>query len=122
MIQVKPLKELIKEGIIEKLEIERRYWEFKEILWSIVTEQNIPTPASAFSGNVQAIQLHHPTGAAVPSSPHNPNRMATMIVHVPNMTKASTITSIMTGMRIRAGYLSISSQFMAKWPNLLDTA
>ena len=45
VIQVKPLKELIKERTIEKLEIERRYWEVKEIPWSIVTEQNIPTTA-----------------------------------------------------------------------------
>lgn len=44
-IQVKPLKELIKERTIEKLEIERRYWELKGIPWSIVTEQNIPTTA-----------------------------------------------------------------------------
>ena len=41
-IQVKPLKELLKERTIEKLEIERRYWKLKEIPWSIVTEQNIP--------------------------------------------------------------------------------
>jgi len=40
-IQVKPLKELLKERTIEKLEIERRYWKLKEIPWSIVTEQNI---------------------------------------------------------------------------------
>ena len=45
VIQVKPLKELIKERTIEKLEIERRYWEVKEIPWCIVTEQNIPTTA-----------------------------------------------------------------------------
>jgi len=44
-IQVKPLKELIKERTIEKLEIERRYWELKGIPWSIVTEQNIPITA-----------------------------------------------------------------------------
>lgn len=44
-IQVKPLKELAKERTIEKLEIERRYWELKEIPWNIVTEQNIPTTA-----------------------------------------------------------------------------
>lgn len=30
VIQVKPLKELIKERTIEKLEIERRYWELKK--------------------------------------------------------------------------------------------
>lgn len=45
LIQVKPLKELLKERTIEKLEIERRYWELKEIPWSIVTEQNIPITA-----------------------------------------------------------------------------
>ncbi|ETR81109.1 transposon Tn7 transposition protein tnsA [Acinetobacter baumannii CI86] len=45
VIQVKPLKELLKERTIEKLEIERRYWALKEIPWSIVTEQNIPTTA-----------------------------------------------------------------------------
>jgi hypothetical protein len=38
----KALKRAIKERTIEKLEIERRYWEVKEIPWSIVTEQNIP--------------------------------------------------------------------------------
>lgn len=45
VIQVKPLKELLKERTIEKLEIERRYWKLKEIPWSIVTEQNIPITA-----------------------------------------------------------------------------
>jgi hypothetical protein len=37
----KAFKRAIKERTIEKLEIERRYWELKEIPWSIVTEQNI---------------------------------------------------------------------------------
>ena len=45
VIQVKPLKELLKERTIEKLEIERRYWALKEIPWNIVTEQNIPITA-----------------------------------------------------------------------------
>ena len=44
-IQVKPLKELLKERTIAKLEIERRYSKLKEIPWSIVTEQNIPITA-----------------------------------------------------------------------------
>lgn len=38
VIQIKPLKE----GKIEKLEIEYRYWKFKEIPWNIVAKQNIP--------------------------------------------------------------------------------
>jgi hypothetical protein len=39
---VKPSAELDKSRVIEKFEIERRYWAAKEIDWGIVTEKEIP--------------------------------------------------------------------------------
>ena len=41
-IQAKYQKDLEDIRIIEKLEIERRYWQSKEIPWQIITEQEIP--------------------------------------------------------------------------------
>jgi len=41
-IQAKYLKDLEDIRTIEKLEIERRYWQSKEIPWQIITEQEIP--------------------------------------------------------------------------------
>jgi hypothetical protein len=38
---VKPAEELLKKRVIEKLEIERRYWEMLGIDWGIVTEREI---------------------------------------------------------------------------------
>lgn len=40
---IKPSKELDKTRVIEKFEIERRYWAAKGIDWGIVTEKEIPT-------------------------------------------------------------------------------
>ena len=40
---VKPSQELAKKTVLEKLEIERRYWERRNIDWKIVTERDIPT-------------------------------------------------------------------------------
>lgn len=40
---VKPSQELQKKGVIEKFEIERRYWENRNITWKIVTERDIPS-------------------------------------------------------------------------------
>ncbi|QAS59597.1 TnsA endonuclease N-terminal domain-containing protein [Clostridium septicum] len=39
---VKSKEELCKRTTMEKLEIERRYWEAKGIHWAIVTEDNVP--------------------------------------------------------------------------------
>src|SRR5215213_4143273 len=39
---IKPAKELDKQRVIEKFEIERRYWTAKGIDWGIVTEHEIP--------------------------------------------------------------------------------
>ncbi len=39
---VKPAKELDKQSVIEKFEIERRYWTAKGIDWGIVTEHEMP--------------------------------------------------------------------------------
>lgn len=39
---VKPLNELNNDRIIEKFEIERRYWKDRQIDWGIVTEEEIP--------------------------------------------------------------------------------
>jgi hypothetical protein len=41
-IQVKYVNDLKDKRVIEKLEIERRYWEQKGISWYLVTERNIP--------------------------------------------------------------------------------
>ena len=41
-LQVKPSSELRKPRVIEKLEIERRYWARKNIPWYIITEKEIP--------------------------------------------------------------------------------
>lgn len=40
-IQVKPLDKLVMPETIEKLELERRYWQLKQIPWFIVTEKEI---------------------------------------------------------------------------------
>lgn len=40
---VKPSQELAKKAVLEKFEIERRYWENRNINWKIVTEHDIPT-------------------------------------------------------------------------------
>lgn len=40
---VKPSQELQKKRVIEKLEIERCYWENRNITWKIVTERDIPS-------------------------------------------------------------------------------
>lgn len=39
---IKPSRELDKKGVIEKFELERRYWAVKGIDWGIVTEREIP--------------------------------------------------------------------------------
>ncbi|MEY9976745.1 TnsA endonuclease N-terminal domain-containing protein [Lysinibacillus sp. RC79] len=39
---IKMKDELLKERILEKFEIEREYWHRKEIVWGIVTEEEIP--------------------------------------------------------------------------------
>ena len=62
-IQVKTLSDLYKPRAIEKLEIERRYWEMKSIPWFLLTEIEIPKnvtnnitwlyPAQATSGTFE---------------------------------------------------------------------
>lgn len=39
---IKPSNQLQSERVLEKLEIERRYWQARQIDWSIVTEREIP--------------------------------------------------------------------------------
>ena len=39
---VKPSSELDKERTLEKQEIERRYWEAKDVDWGLITEQDLP--------------------------------------------------------------------------------
>jgi len=41
-ITVKYSKDLNNERVLEKFEIERRYWELKNVEWRIVTEQDLP--------------------------------------------------------------------------------
>jgi len=43
-IAVKPSNELGKVRVLEKLEIERLYWEQRGVAWSIVTERNARSP------------------------------------------------------------------------------
>ena len=40
-IQVKPMEALFDDNTTEKLQIERRYWELKQIPWFLITEQKI---------------------------------------------------------------------------------
>jgi len=47
---IKPSAQLQSERVLEKLEIERRYWQARQIDWSIVTEREIPRP---FARNVK---------------------------------------------------------------------
>ena len=44
---VKPAEQLDHPRILEKLEIERRYWQAREVDWGIVTENEIPVVQSA---------------------------------------------------------------------------
>ena len=39
---IKPSQDLEKKRVLEKLELERRYWSTKQINWAIVTEKEIP--------------------------------------------------------------------------------
>ncbi|MER1939195.1 MULTISPECIES: TnsA endonuclease N-terminal domain-containing protein [unclassified Castellaniella] len=41
-VQVKPSSDLLKHRVVEKLEIERRYWEMKGVPWYLLTEKQIP--------------------------------------------------------------------------------
>ncbi|MGL5668378.1 MAG: TnsA endonuclease N-terminal domain-containing protein [Shewanella sp.] len=41
VIQVKPVEALFDDNTTEKLQIERRYWELKQIPWFLITEQKI---------------------------------------------------------------------------------
>ncbi|MFQ2394188.1 TnsA endonuclease N-terminal domain-containing protein [Aeromonas dhakensis] len=46
-LQAKYSTDLEKPEVIERLELERRYWEEKEISWAIVTEREISRTAFA---------------------------------------------------------------------------
>jgi hypothetical protein len=50
---IKPSSELVSERVLEKFEIERRYWEKRQIDWAIVTERELPKAA------IQNIQWVH---------------------------------------------------------------
>lgn len=47
---IKPFSQIEDERTVEKLEIEREYWEKKGIEWALVTEKDIPKP---FAKNIQ---------------------------------------------------------------------
>lgn len=55
-IAVKPDKDLIDTRVLEKLEIERLYWEKREIDWHIVTRLEVP---EEFSANLLWIDQYH---------------------------------------------------------------
>lgn len=42
VISVKPLKDLSNERVLEKLELERRYWARRGVPWFLVTEEELP--------------------------------------------------------------------------------
>jgi len=58
---VKESEELNDERVIEKLEIERVYWESRGIDWGIVTEKEIP---ATFAKNVEILRPFHQPGDA----------------------------------------------------------
>ena len=57
-----------------------------------------PPPASASSGSVCASHVHHPTGAAVATSPHSPRRTAVSNGDAPKFTSASAMAAMISGM------------------------
>jgi len=52
---VKYAADLQSPRVLQKLEIERRYWEARQISWGIVTEHDIPT---VFSDNIELLYPH----------------------------------------------------------------
>lgn len=66
-LQVKRSEDLDKPRTIEKLELERRYWQVKEVPWFLITEKDIPSTVfqnidwlySAQSDDIQGIDLAH---------------------------------------------------------------
>jgi hypothetical protein len=52
---VKPARELQDRRILEKFDIERRYWLEREVDWKMVTERDIPL---AFAKNAGAFRAH----------------------------------------------------------------
>lgn len=49
---IKPSSELMKERVIEKLEVERTYWSERNIEWALVTEREIPITVAKNIGSI----------------------------------------------------------------------
>lgn len=60
---VKPVKELQKERVIEKFEIERRYWKENGVSWGIVTDAEIEK-YKVFARNIKNVREHSSIGNA----------------------------------------------------------
>lgn len=68
---------------------------------SWITATINPPPASASSGNVRAIHVHQPVGAAVASIPQKPNSRATIHRLSPVSINTPAISAISSGMAIK---------------------
>ena len=55
-IQVKTSSDLAKPRTIEKLELERRYWEGKSVPWCLITEKEMPTAIVSNIGSLYRAQ------------------------------------------------------------------
>ena len=65
---------------------------------SCTTATISPPPASASCGRVRAIHVHHPTGAAVATSPQTPNSTVVAVTEAPTAMSVTAIAAISTGM------------------------
>ena len=81
---VKPSSELSKPRVIEKLELERRYWVSQGIDWGIVTEQEIPVE---FARNIawanEMRVLEPPSGMAITYWPLRSTRFLELLAMQP---------------------------------------
>jgi hypothetical protein len=73
---IKPAKDLQSERTLEKLEIEHRYWQCRDIDWGIVTEHEIPIPLAK---NVEWLHPFQLTEDLSPLKKAEINRIATAL-------------------------------------------
>lgn len=106
---VKPSGKLQEKRILEKFEIERRYWENRNISWGIVTEQEIP---SQLAKNVKWL---HPffCADALSLSEREISHIQTLLTHKVHQTDAS-LGEIAADCDDRMGLLPGSSLSVAR--------
>lgn len=73
---VKPSAQLQSARVLEKLEIERRYWQARRIDWGIVTEREIPRP---FVKNVQLLHNYRHLDDRLPLTTQELHRLARVL-------------------------------------------